>query len=67
MIESDYEFEQRATPAVLRREEYWSILAGATGQGVHRHESVRIVTRKSLVGPADPLGVLGRVARVNKL
>ena len=32
MIESDYEFEQRATPAVLRREEYWSILAGATGQ-----------------------------------
>lgn len=32
MIESDYEFEQRATPAVLRREEYWSILGGATGQ-----------------------------------
>ena len=32
MIESDYEFEQRATPAVLRREEYWSILAGAAGQ-----------------------------------
>ncbi len=32
MIESDYEFEQRATPAVLRRQEYWSILAGATGQ-----------------------------------
>ena len=32
MIESDYEFEQRATPAVLRREEYWSILAGACGQ-----------------------------------
>ena len=32
MIESDYEFEQRATPAVLRREEYWSLLAGATGQ-----------------------------------
>jgi hypothetical protein len=32
MIESDYEFEQRSTPAVLRRIEYWSILAGATGQ-----------------------------------
>ena len=32
MIESDYEFEQRATPVVLRREEYWSILAGAAGQ-----------------------------------
>ncbi len=32
MIESDYEFEQRATPAVLRRQEYWSILSGATGQ-----------------------------------
>ena len=35
MIESDYEFEQRATPAVLRHEEYWSILAGATGQVRH--------------------------------
>jgi hypothetical protein len=32
MIESDYEFERQATPAVLRRIEYWSILAGATGQ-----------------------------------
>ena len=32
MIESDYEFEQRATPATLRREEYWSNLSGATGQ-----------------------------------
>jgi len=32
LIESDYEFEQRATPAVLRRQEYWSILAGAAGQ-----------------------------------
>jgi hypothetical protein len=32
MIESDYEFEQRSTPAVLRREEYWSILAGGAGQ-----------------------------------
>jgi hypothetical protein len=32
MIESDYEFEQRATPAVLRREEYWSLLSGAAGQ-----------------------------------
>jgi hypothetical protein len=32
MIESDYEFERLATPTVLRRIEYWSILAGATGQ-----------------------------------
>jgi hypothetical protein len=32
MIESDYEFERESTPAVLRREEYWSILAGAAGQ-----------------------------------
>jgi hypothetical protein len=32
MIESDYEFEHHATPAVLRRQEYWSILAGAAGQ-----------------------------------
>jgi hypothetical protein len=32
MIESDYEFEQDSTPAVLRRQEYWSILGGAAGQ-----------------------------------
>ena len=32
MIESDYEFEQRSTPATLRREEYWANLSGATGQ-----------------------------------
>jgi len=32
MIESDYEFERQATPATLRREEYWSILAGGCGQ-----------------------------------
>jgi hypothetical protein len=32
MIESDYEFERDSTPATLRREEYWSILAGAAGQ-----------------------------------
>lgn len=32
MVESDYEFEQNSTPAILRREEYWSILAGAAGQ-----------------------------------
>jgi hypothetical protein len=32
MIESDYEFERESTPAVLRRQEYWSILAGAAGQ-----------------------------------
>src|SRR5437773_4927176 len=32
MVESDYEFERDSTPAVLRREEYWSILSGATGQ-----------------------------------
>ena len=32
MIESCYEFEQGSTPAVLRRQAYWSILGGATGQ-----------------------------------
>jgi uncharacterized protein DUF4038/collagenase-like protein with putative collagen-binding domain len=32
MIESDYEFEREATPAVLRRQEYWSNLSGAAGQ-----------------------------------
>ncbi len=32
MIESDYEFEQHSTPAVLRRQEYWSLLSGAAGQ-----------------------------------
>ena len=32
MIESDYEFERDSTPATLRREEYWSLLAGAAGQ-----------------------------------
>jgi hypothetical protein len=32
MIESDYEFERDSTPAVLRRQEYWSLLSGAAGQ-----------------------------------
>ena len=32
MIEADYEFEHESTPAVLRRQEYWSILSGAAGQ-----------------------------------
>jgi hypothetical protein len=32
MIESCYEFERDSTPAVLRRQEYWSLLAGAAGQ-----------------------------------
>jgi hypothetical protein len=32
MIESNYEFENGAGPAVLRRQEYWSILGGAAGQ-----------------------------------
>ncbi len=32
MIESNYEFENSATAAVLRRQEYWSLLAGAAGQ-----------------------------------
>jgi hypothetical protein len=32
MIESCYEFEQNSTPAVLRHQEYWSILSGTTGQ-----------------------------------
>jgi hypothetical protein len=31
MIESDYEFERDSTPAVLRRQEYWSLLSGAAG------------------------------------
>ncbi|HEV3143922.1 MAG TPA: DUF4038 domain-containing protein [Gemmataceae bacterium] len=32
MIESCYEFEQNSTPAILRRQEYWSLLSGAAGQ-----------------------------------
>jgi hypothetical protein len=32
MIESDYEFEHDSTPVMLRRQEYWSVLSGATGQ-----------------------------------
>jgi hypothetical protein len=32
MIESNYEFEQEAGAAVLRRQEYWSLLSGAAGQ-----------------------------------
>jgi hypothetical protein len=32
MVEADYEFERESTPAVLRRQEYWSVLSGAAGQ-----------------------------------
>jgi Protein of unknown function (DUF4038)/Putative collagen-binding domain of a collagenase len=32
LIEADYEFERESTPAVLRRQEYWSLLSGAAGQ-----------------------------------
>jgi hypothetical protein len=32
LIETCYEFEQGSTPAVLRRQEYWSLLSGAAGQ-----------------------------------
>jgi hypothetical protein len=32
LIEADYEFEQESTPAILRRQEYWTNLSGATGQ-----------------------------------
>jgi hypothetical protein len=32
LIEALYEFEHDATPAVLRRQEYWTMLSGATGQ-----------------------------------
>jgi hypothetical protein len=32
LIEADYEFERESTPAVLRRQEYWSLLGGAAGQ-----------------------------------
>ena len=32
LIESDYEFERESIPVTLRRQEYWSILSGATGQ-----------------------------------
>lgn len=32
MVEADYEFERDATPATLRRQEYWSLLSGAAGQ-----------------------------------
>jgi hypothetical protein len=32
LIEADYEFERDSTAAVLRRQEYWSLLSGAAGQ-----------------------------------
>jgi hypothetical protein len=32
MIEANYEFEHHVTPAILRRQEYWTMLSGATGQ-----------------------------------
>ncbi len=32
LVESDYEFEQGSTPIILRRQEYWTLLSGATGQ-----------------------------------
>jgi hypothetical protein len=32
MIEADYELEHNSTPVILRRQEYWSLLSGATGQ-----------------------------------
>jgi hypothetical protein len=32
LIEATYEFEHGSTPAILRRQEYWTNLSGATGQ-----------------------------------
>lgn len=32
MIEATYEFEHDCTPVILRRQEYWTNLSGATGQ-----------------------------------
>jgi hypothetical protein len=32
LVEATYEFEHDCTPAILRRQEYWTILSGATGQ-----------------------------------
>jgi hypothetical protein len=32
MVEANYEFENNSTPAILRRQEYWTSLSGATGQ-----------------------------------
>jgi hypothetical protein len=32
MVEADYEFERGSTPIILRRQEYWTNLSGATGQ-----------------------------------
>jgi hypothetical protein len=37
MVEANYEFENNTgkdlgTPAILRRQEYWTALSGATGQ-----------------------------------
>jgi hypothetical protein len=43
MVEAGYEFEQNSTsfspgdPDVLRRQEYWSVLSGATGQFYGNH------------------------------
>jgi hypothetical protein len=32
LVEAYYEFENGSTPATLRRQEYWALLSGATGQ-----------------------------------
>jgi len=37
MEEADYEFENGADPQRLRREEYWSVLSGATGELYGNH------------------------------
>jgi hypothetical protein len=37
MVEANYEFENNSTPAILRRQEYWTSLSGATGQLYGNH------------------------------
>jgi hypothetical protein len=32
LVEATYEFEHDCTPVILRRQEYWTLLSGATGQ-----------------------------------
>ena len=48
MVEANYEFEHHSsdegTPAVLRRQEYWTLLSGATGQFYGNHYTWQFIS-----------------------
>ncbi len=48
MVEANYEFEHNSgdegTPAVLRRQEYWTLLSGATGQLYGNHYTWQFIS-----------------------